>query len=162
MKNQVKVSGDEAGNVIIVSKNNKEWGSILVTQERTVIDDGFARKKTVAAFIAGEIPVLEGMGLSKGDELKGTIIFKERLKPFNPKDPSKDHKIAGDSGVVCSINGKPIYRKSFFVEDADAEDQELPKIFTSVDGKSVSHTNSEEIRAAHKAKAAAGTGLGSM
>jgi hypothetical protein len=46
MKSSVIVAADAAGNVVVPSSNNSEWGHIRVTQKRIIIDErGFARPK---------------------------------------------------------------------------------------------------------------------
>ena len=45
--------------------------------------------------------------------------------------------MAGDTGIVCCSHGEPIYRKTFFVADLEAED-----VF-------VAHTNGDAIKEAN-------------
>lgn len=147
MNSKVKVTADAAGNVVVPSKNNPEWGHIRVEQDRMVTDDrGFARKKRVSALIPGLIADLKCYGWKAGQEVEGTIIFKEQLEPFNPKDPERDYKIAGKTGVVCCIDGQPIYRKTFYKEDSRAKDVHI----LDEDGNPVTHNNGDAIRAAYK------------
>lgn len=138
MNSKVKVTADAAGNVIIPSKNNPDWGHIRVEQTRMIIDDrGFARKKTVSALIPGTISDLSGFGWSKNQEVEGKIVVKERLEPFNAEEPERDYKVAGDTGIVCCNDGQPIYRKAFFTLNLNAYDE------------TVEHTNGEDIKAAY-------------
>ena len=138
MNSKVKVTADEAGNVVIVSKNNPEWAHIRVEQARIVIDDsGFARKKVISALVHGTVEDLKSFGWVKGLELPGKIIFKESLEPFNVSQPERDYKIAGKTGIVCCQDGQPIYRKTFYTLNNAAED------------RSEAHTNIEDIRAAY-------------
>lgn len=138
MNSKVKVTADEAGNVVIVSKNNPEWAHIRVEQSRVVIDDnGFARKRVISALVHGTVEDLKSFGWAKGSELPGKIIFKENLEPFNVSQPERDYKIAGKTGIVCCQDGQPIYRKTFYTLNNAAEDV------------AVAHTNIEDIRAAY-------------
>ncbi len=147
MKSKVIVAGDAAGNVVIVSKNNPEWGHIKVTQERIVTDErGFAREKPVTALIAGTVATLKRYGWKKGQKIDGTIIFKEQLTPFNIKEPERDYKVAGKTNIVCCIHGQPIYRKTFYKEDENAKDVYI----LDEQGNPMSHTNGEDIKAAYK------------
>lgn len=144
---KVIVTADKAGNVIVKSQNNTEWGHIRVEQTRMVLEDnGFARRKTLSALIPGTIVDLKGFGWHAGQEVRGKIIVRESLKPFNKKDPERDYKIAGESGVVCSVNGQPIYRKHFYVFDEEAADT------------LVAHDNDEEIKEAYAEIASESTG----
>jgi len=138
MNSKVKVTADETGSVIVVSKNNPEWAHIRVEQNRIVIDDnGFARKKTISALVHGTVEDLKSFGWTKGQELPGKITFKESLEPFNLSQPERDYKVAGKTGIVCCQDGQPIYRKTFYTLNMNAEDV------------SVAHTNVEDIRAAY-------------
>lgn len=138
MNSKVKVTADETGSVIVVSKNNPEWAHIRVEQSRIVIDDnGFARRKTISALVHGTVEDLKSFGWTKGLELPGKIIFKESLEPFNANQPERDYKVAGKTGIVCCQDGQPIYRKTFYTLNMSAEDV------------SVAHTNIEDIRAAY-------------
>lgn len=138
MDSKVKVTADELGNVVVVSKNNPEWAHIRVEQSRIVIDDaGFARKKNISALIHGTTDDLKSFGWTKGQELTGKIVFKESLEPFNLSQPERDYKIAGKTGIVCCLDGQPIYRKTFYTLNSKAEDI------------SVAHNNTEDIRAAY-------------
>ena len=67
------------------------------------------------------------------------IIFKESLTPFDKKNPDRDLKVAGETGITCVQDGAPIYRKNFYTEDEKAIDV------------TCAHTNKEEIKAAFAA-----------
>lgn len=135
---KVTVTADKAGNVIIPSQNNLEWGYIRLIQIRTIVgEDGFARKRPASALIVGTLDVLQGFEYTKDQELPGKIIFKEQLTPFSKKDPARDYKIAGTTKIVCCIDGQPIYRKSFYTQNKDAVDILLQ------------HTNGDDIKAAY-------------
>lgn len=136
---KVKVTADAAGNVIVPSKKNSEYGHIRVVQDRFIHDErGFMRRKTISALIVGLIVDLKARGWKKDQEIDGNIVFTESLEPFNTKEPARDYKIAGKTGIVCCQDGQPIYRKTFYTED--------PK----VGDVSVEHTNGEEIKAAYE------------
>lgn len=138
MNSNVRVTSDDNGSVVIVSKNNPEWAHIRVEQSRIVIDDnGFARKRTISALVHGTVEDLKSFGWTTNMELPGKIIFKESLEPFNVTQPERDYKIAGKTGIVCCQDGQPIYRKTFYTLNANSVDV------------SVAHTNIEDIRAAY-------------
>jgi len=105
-----------------------------------IIDErGFARKKRVSALIPGTVQDLKGFGWNASEQVEGKIIIKESTTPFNSEDPERDYKIAGKTGIVCTIDDEPIYRKAFFTFDLRAGDTTL------------AHTNSEHIKAAYAA-----------
>ena len=138
MDSKVKVTADKAGNVIVKSANNTEFGHIRVEQTRMVVEEnGFARRKTLSALIPGTIADLKGFGWETNQDIEGKIVVKESLKPFNKRDPERDFKVAGKSGVVCTVDDAPIYRKHFYTLDSNAQDV------------LVEHDNDEEIKAAY-------------
>ena len=140
MSAKVVVLGNEQGSVITVSENNPEYGFVTVSQVRTMFDDnGFIRSKKVNALIPGKIEELEMAGFFVGQELPGKVLIKESLTPFNKKDPSRDLKIAGNTGILCSIAGQPIYRKTIYTNMSNAEDV------------LVQHDNVEQLRNAYAA-----------
>lgn len=145
-KSAVQVTADN-GNVVQPSKVNAKWGYIRVKQTRVVVDEqGFGRLQPVSALIHGLVKDLNRFGWKKDQALKGTIIFKEQLIPFNKKEPSRDYKIAGKSGIVCCIDGSPIYRKTFYTSDPNAQDV----FILDENGNRVYHTNGDEIRLAYQ------------
>lgn len=138
MNSSVKVSANEAGKVVNVSENNPAYGFIRVTQDRLITDDsGWLRVKTLSALIPGLVSDLNKLGWVDGQEIEGKIIIKEKLEPFNKKNPEKDLKIAGDTGIVCKIGGKSIYRNTMYTTSATAQDI------------TINHDNVEEIRGAY-------------
>lgn len=139
MNSKVKVTAEEVtGNVVVVSKNNPEWGHIRVEQSRTMIDDnGFVRKRNISALIHGTVEDLKSFKWANSQEVPGKIIAKESLEPFNMNQPERDYKIAGKTGIVCCQDGQPIYRKTFYTLNSSAEDV------------LVAHNNIEDIRAAY-------------
>lgn len=140
MSAKVVVLGNEQGSVITVSENNPEYGFVKVSQVRTMFDDnGFIRSKKVNALIPGKIEELEMAGFFVGQELAGKVLVKESLTPFNEKDPSRDLKIAGNTGIVCSVDGQPIYRKTIYTNMSNSEDV------------LVQHDNVEQLRNAYAA-----------
>jgi len=59
------------------------------------------------------------------------------LTPFNKKNPERDLKIAGDTGIVCTVNGQPIYRRSTYSAASNAQDT------------LIKHDNVEQLRSAY-------------
>ena len=143
MSAKVVVLGNEQGSVITVSENNPEYGFVKVAQVRTMFDDnGFIRARKVNALIPGTVEELQMANFFVGQELSGKILIKESVTPFNEKDPSRDLKIAGNTGIVCSVNGQPIYRKTVYNTSSNAADITLQ------------HDNVEELRTAYASQSA--------
>jgi hypothetical protein len=143
MNSKVFVQADETGAVINVSENNSEYGYVRVQQTRTMIDDnGFVRRKSITALMPGTIEDLQAMNLYGGQALDGKIVIEESLNPFNKKNPERDLKVAGKTGIVCRQDGQPIYRRTRFSFNENAADSY------------VEHTNGEELKAAYEAEQA--------
>ena len=138
------VTADKSGQAIVVSKDSPEYGYVRVSQTRNIIDErGWLRNKAIAALILGSVLDLKSAGYSAGQELEGKIVIREQLVPFNKKNPEKDLKVAGKTGITCMVGDAPIYRKAFYSMDAEAKDV------------LVEHTNVETIRAKYTADLAA-------
>jgi hypothetical protein len=139
MNSKVVVLSDETtGAVVNVSQNNSEYGYVRVQQVRTMIDDnGFLRRKPVSALIPGTLAELKDSGFFAGQQLDGKIVVEESLEPFNEKTPERDLKVAGDTGIVCTLGGLPIYRRTKFSFDSIGTDT------------LIKHDNVEELRTAY-------------
>lgn len=139
METPVKVVGDESGNVINISVNNPEYGFVRLEQTRSIIDEnGFLRRKTRSALIQGTVEELKAVGFYAGQTLQGQIVVVESLEPFNKKDPARDLKVAGSTGIPCTVGGQPIYRKSLYTTNMNVQDD------------LISHDNIDELRAAYE------------
>jgi len=98
----VIVTANDAGQVIVRSENNSEWGHIRVEQTSMTVDsNGFGKKSKRSALIPGLVEDLAEFGFTANQSIPGKVIIKESLTPFNKNNPKRDIKIAGDSGVVC-------------------------------------------------------------
>jgi hypothetical protein len=136
MNTSVRVTANKAG--LVVTSNGKGYGFIRVSQTRMSIDEktGFAKPIVLSALIKGKVEHLDMFGYSAGEVLPGKIVIKESLEPFNTKNPEKDYKMAGDTGIVCCVDGQPIYRNCFYnVSGTDTDELKA-------------HTNTEAIREA--------------
>ena len=142
MNSKVTVLADETtGAVINVSENNPDYGFVRVQQQRTMIDDnGFLRRKSVSALVPGTISELTDAAFYAGQQIDGKIVVEEALEPFNSKSPERDLKVAGETGIVCTIGGLPIYRRTMLSFDATNKDT------------LIKHDNIEELRAAYQAQ----------
>ena len=123
MDSKVTVVASEAGTVIHVGKN-PDYGYVKLVQTRHIIDEesGFLRMQEVSTLLHGRVDHLQLMGYKADQELPGRIIIEESMEPFNKKNPEYDIKKAGKTGIVCTVDGKPIYRKSKYTLKADVGD----------------------------------------
>lgn len=138
MNSKVKVVADATGAVVHVSTNNPEYGYVRFEQVKSIIDDnGFLRRKSVSALVHGTTSELLAMNFFSGQELPGNIIVQESLAPFNAKNPERDLKVAGDTGIVCTLDGQAIYRRTMYSNASNAQDT------------LIKHDNINELRAAY-------------
>lgn len=143
MNEKVTVAADKNGNVIGVSTNNPEYGYLRVEQTATQINEqGWLRNVKRSALIKGKVEDLMNTGYKEGTQLPGKIVVRESLEPFNPVNPDRDLKIAGDTGVICRIDDQPIYRQTFYTSNLNAFDE------------LITHNNSEEIKEVQAAQRA--------
>jgi hypothetical protein len=144
MNSKVTVVADPTTNsVISISENNPEFGYVKLQQTRLVIEEsGFMKPKSLSVLIHGTVSDLQKAGFYAGQELPGTICVKESVEPFTKSNPERDLKIAGNTGIVCTVNGQPIYRKTVYSTAANAEDV------------LVKHDNVEQLRAAYAVQTA--------
>jgi len=138
MNSKVKILADDTNTVLHQSKVNPDYGYIRLTQERNVIDEtGFFRIQHLSTLMHGLMDDLQIMNFTANQEMPGQIVIQESLLPFNKKDPSRDYKVAGNTGIMCTVNGKPIYRRTLYTVKPNAEDV------------TVQHDNKEEIQLAY-------------
>jgi hypothetical protein len=132
---RVKVVADKNGNIVGVSQNNPEYGYIRVEQVATQINEqGWLKNVKRSAIIKGKVDDLLACSYREGSEITGRIVIKESFEPFNPTNPDRDLKIAGETGVICRVGDQPIYRQSFFTQNLNSIDD------------LIMHDNSDEIR----------------
>lgn len=137
---KVTVTADKSGNIINVSETNPEYGYVRVESTAMSINEGgWLRSVKRSALIKGLVKDLLETGFKNGQELRGKIIVRESLEPFNPVNPDRDLKVAGETGIICRLDDQPIYRQTFFTSNVDAEDD------------LIMHNNQEEIKLAQQA-----------
>jgi hypothetical protein len=139
MNSTVKIVADATtGAVVRVSETNPEFASVRLEQVRTVIgSNNFIERKTVSTLLQGATADLTAMGFYAGQELPGSIVVEESLTPFNKKSPERDLKVAGETGIVCTVGGQPIYRRAVYSTASNAQDT------------LIKHDNVEQLRSAY-------------
>ena len=138
MNSKVKVVADDTNTVLHQSRANPEYGYIRLVQERNVIDEsGFFRIKQVSTLLHGKMDDLQMMNFTVDQEMPGQIIVQESMDPFNKKDPTRDYKIAGETGIMCTVKNQPIYRRTIYSTKPNVEDV------------TIQHDNKEELQAAY-------------
>tara|TARA_R110000803_G_scaffold121628_1_gene189731 strand:- start:3502 stop:4083 length:582 start_codon:yes stop_codon:yes gene_type:complete len=138
MQNKVNIVADDMGNIIRQSSNNAEFGHIRLEQQTVSFGNtGWVKSSNRTTLLHGKMDDLQSLNLNESTPLNGKIIVKESVTPFSNNDPDRDLKIAGETGIVCSVDDQPIYRKTFFVADITAQDV------------LIAHTNGDAIREAN-------------
>ena len=131
---KVTVTKTKAGNVINVNTNNPEYGYIRVEQSLAKINqDGWLSEETRSFLLKGPLSTLQNAGFEAGTQLPGKLVREESLEPFGPYSTPK---VAGDSGVICKVDGQPIYSRVVYDATGTREDV------------LIAHDNKEEIVAA--------------
>ena len=147
---KVTITADENGNVIKVSQN-PEIGYISLFQETdSITDKGWLKLSRRSALLLGKMEDLIKMNYKENQELEGKIIIKESLVPFNLENPDKNLKIAGLTGLPCTLDDQPIYRNSFYTLDMSSQDE------------LIQHSNSEEIKEVFAAQKSMTGGLNAL
>jgi hypothetical protein len=149
MKNLEKVTvvADNNGNVVRQSKNPL-FGFIRLEQSvQHNAPNGWMKIRRTSTLMLGSIKDLMFLGLKEGETLPGKIVTMESVKPFSDSNPDRDLKVAGDSGIVCSINGQPIYRRTLYFASDDAQNV------------LVAHDNSDAIKEANAGSNSSATAI---
>lgn len=146
MNSTVKVVADATtGAVVKISDNNPDFASVRLEQVRTVIgNNNFIERKVVSTLLQGAAADLTAMGFYAGQELPGTIVIEESMTPFNKKTPERDLKVAGETGIICTVGGQPIYRRAVYSTASNAQDT------------LIKHDNVEQLRSAYAQANSAG------
>ena len=138
MQSKVNILADDMGNVVRQSNSNPEFGHVRLQQTRVTFgNNGWVKKSNISTLLHGKLEDLKEMGLESMGSLPGKIVIKEQLEPFSVNNGDRDHKIAGSTGIICCVDGQPIYRKTFFVAD------------TTVQDVLIAHNNGEAIKDAN-------------
>jgi hypothetical protein len=138
MQSKVNILADDMGNVIRQSSNNSEYAYVRLQQDRVTFgNNGWVKKSTISTLLHGKLEDLQSLNLKANATLPGKLIIKEQLEPFSNNDPDRDLKYAGDTGIICCVDGQPIYRKTFYVVDETAQDV------------LIAHNNSDAIKEAN-------------
>tara|TARA_R110002167_G_scaffold110749_1_gene281788 strand:+ start:318 stop:773 length:456 start_codon:yes stop_codon:yes gene_type:complete len=117
MENVVKVILSKKGKVINPSANPL-FGYIQLKQSTMSVDaNGWVRPVNKYAILKGSILDLTALSYTAGKELVGTIQVIESHEPTNPEELEQDKKVAGETGIACTVAGRPIYRTSVYKTD---------------------------------------------
>ena len=143
---KVVIKADELGNKIRVSKNNPEFGFVVIQSNSiTIGTNNWLKGGTRSTLINGTVEQLQAAGFNNMTSMPGKLVIREQVTPFtsNEENQAKDLKMAGDTGVICRAVDKttgeevPIYRKTIYDPSGQLEDTLVP------------HINSNEIREAN-------------
>jgi len=139
MKNSVRVTADQYGNVIRQT-SNPDYGFIVLEQQVvTIRDNGFVDDpRTFKALISGKISNLKFLDYYEGKELPGNIIVVESTKPFNTKNPNKHLKINPKTGeILKDKNNQAIYRDTIWDSTGCKDNVLIPHVRSEYISRSV-------------------------
>lgn len=157
MQSKVNILADDMGNVVRQSSSNPEFGHVRLQQTRVTFGNGgWVKKSNISTLLHGKLEDLEELGLDTMASIPGKIVIKESLEPFSKTDPDRDYKKAGETGIICCVDGQPIYRKTFFVADATAEDV----LIAHNNGQAIKDANSSDSKNAVEVKGSAAEAFG--
>lgn len=127
MTETVKVLSSPLGEVIRVSRN-PGYGFIVVSQLRCLFDQkGSVRQHNITACVMGPIHTLEELKWQPNQVLPGKIVIHEATAPFRNTNPMIDLKFADRTlGLVCTVGGLPIYRKTYYSVSDTVDDVLVP------------------------------------
>lgn len=117
MSNQVQVTLHPETGAAVNPTNNPEVYRIRVEQSTTKCNSGFARIEKRSALINGPKEVMET--LAKQKTLQGKIVVEESITPFWK---GQEPKINPSTGEVVMQGGNPIYRRTTFTQNVQAND----------------------------------------
>ena len=139
MSSKAVIVADATTGSVINMSSNPDFGYVRVEQAVNQYDDnGFLRRKKLSAIISAPIGDLQDAGYYAGQLLDGRVIIQESTSPWNEKNPERDLKVAGSTGIVCRLDGAPIYRRTLYTEKENVKDT------------LIAHDNVEELRAAYE------------
>ena len=103
MENDVKVILSKKGLVANPSAN-PQFGFIQLKQSAMSVDsNGWVRPVNKYALLKGSVADLNALNYSAGKSLIGTIQVIESHEPTNPEDLEQDKKVAGYTGIACTL-----------------------------------------------------------
>jgi hypothetical protein len=106
---KIEIIPSENGQVVNVNVNKPEYGYVRVKQSVSKINaNGWLSSETRYLLINGRLEELQNSGFTVDTKLPGKLVREESLEPFTEYSTPK---VAGDSGVICSYQGQPIYSR---------------------------------------------------
>jgi len=157
MQSKVNILADDMGNVVRQSSSNPEFGHVRLQQTRVTFGNGgWVKRSNISTLLHGKLEDLKELGLETMDSIPGKIVIKESLEPFSKNDPDRDYKKAGETGIICAVDGQPIYRKTFFVADTTAEDV----LIAHNNGQAIKDANSSDTNVKVDTKPSAAEAFG--
>jgi hypothetical protein len=121
----------------IIFANEKGNTSIRLNQSRAeVTQQGFVKLSNRVFYVKGSKEELQALGWNKDTQLTGNLVVQESLEPFNKSNPDYDFKVVPGTGVICTVDGEPIYRRTLWDPTGNVTDT------------FIAHDNKEEIMAA--------------
>lgn len=122
-----------------VGKDGKQYGFIRVESVKHISNGGFLKPVKISALIPMSEADYNAAPIAVGTNLSGRIRIEESLT----QTPGSKPKMAGKTGVGCTVNGKQIYRATKWYSDVELA--ATPSLQNDV---LLSHDNTDSIKAA--------------
>lgn len=107
------VKHPDTGKFVTPNENNSDYGVVRVDSETCTFNKGFLNVEKRTAFVPGKVSNLE-MWVKLGQPT-GKVAVHESFQPFYDNQVAK---INPSTGEEVKVDGKPVYRKAFYTEDA--------------------------------------------
>lgn len=118
---QIQIQTGRGGQIIFA--NEKGNTSIRLNQSVATVDErGFVKASNRVFYVKGSKEDLQALGWNKDTKLKGNLVIQESLEPFNKSNPDYDFKVVPGTGVICTLDGEPIYRRTIWDPTGNLED----------------------------------------
>lgn len=118
--------------IITISGKNKEFGSIMLRQEKLVLSPGsnIANIQARVAHFAGTLEnlesIVENFNLKEGDNFNKImpvdLVVEEQTEPFYD---GQDPKINPSTGEIVTHNGQEVYRSTFIAQKGEERTDQL-------------------------------------
>lgn len=117
----VTVTANPLTGEVVRTTRNPELSQVRVEETVITYSKGFRKPSKRSALITGATVEMQTAYFAN-QKLSGKIIVMESLVPFRSENITKDLKIAGNTGIICTFDDQPIFRTTEFTDDLDARD----------------------------------------
>jgi hypothetical protein len=108
--------------IIIPSKNNAEFGAIMVIETRNTFEQGFLSSRKRVGLLKGKITELQSLNWKDQQIVPLKVVYKEALEPFYPGQEEKKYpENHVQAGQAVTSGGAMIYVNKLVVSTDSPE-----------------------------------------